>query len=58
MREPLRGGLNMSAPLCLPFSEDKIMGWFLLCLILFATVPIVAVFGCILADLLGIKKGD
>ena len=34
------------------------MGWFLLGLILFATVPIIAVFGCIAADLLGIKKGD
>jgi hypothetical protein len=34
------------------------MGWFLLVLILFTTVPIVAVFGCIAADLLGIKKGD
>ena len=34
------------------------MGWLLLGLILFVTVPIVVVFGYIAADLLGIKKGD
>lgn len=56
MRVPLRVGLMM-CPLYF-YSEDKNMGWFLLGLILFATVPIVAVFGFIAADLLGIKKGD
>lgn len=25
MTQPLRGGLNMSTPLCIPFSEDKNM---------------------------------
>ena len=47
----------MTSPLYF-YSEEKNMGWFLLGLILFATVPIIAVFGCIAADLLGIKKGD
>ena len=55
VRWPLRVGLMM-CPLYF-YSEDKSMGWFLLGLILFATVPIVAVFGCIAADLLGIEKG-
>nr|DAE36536.1 MAG TPA: hypothetical protein [Caudoviricetes sp.] len=57
VRWPLRVGLMM-CPLYFFYSEDKSMGWLLLGLILFVTVPIVVVFGYIAADLLGIKKGD
>lgn len=34
------------------------MGWFLLALILFASLPIVIVFGSIAADLLGTEEGE
>ena len=57
MRRPLRG-MSYDVPFILFYSEENNMGWFLLGLILFATVPIIAIFGCIAADLLGIKKGD